>query len=363
MKTAIVHDWLNGRRGGERVLETLLELHPNATIYTLFYERGTVSPAIARRRIVTSWLDRLPGVYRFYRNLAPLFPAAIGSLKLDEYDLVISSSHAAAKAVNAGAAPHISYCHTPMRYIWDAAEDYSPGAIRRLALAAVGSRLRHWDQRSADRVHYFIANSRFVQDRIRRHYGRDAAVIHPPVDTRFFTPAGERRDGFYLAAGALVPYKRIDLVVHAFNQLRKQLIVTGTGPEASRLRKIAGSTVKFTGWVEDSQLRDLYRRARAVVVAARDDFGIAPVEAQSCGCPVIAFAAGGSLETVRDGESGIFFNQQHPDAIANAIRRFETRHWPEESVRSHVEGFSREVFKLRFESCVRSFLDGKAATA
>jgi glycosyltransferase involved in cell wall biosynthesis len=362
MKTAIVHDWLNGARGGEKVLEALLELYPDSTIFTLFYERGRISPQISSKRIVTSWLDRVPGVYRFYRNLAPLFPSAIESLKLNGFDLVISSSHAVAKSVDSGAARHISYCHTPMRYIWDAADDYRPGAIRRAALKCVRPRLRQWDAESSNRVHHFVANSSFVRERIRRCYGRDAEVIYPPVNTDFFTPASDRtRDEFYLAAGALVAYKRVDAVIAAFNQLGKPLVVAGAGPEMRRLRRHAGPNVKFFGWVSDQQLRELYRRARALVFAAREDFGIVPLEAQACGCPVIAYAAGGALETVVEWESGVFFDRQDPDAIVQAIRQFEHLRWNQDRLRSQALGFSRELFKSRFRAFVQQCLDGEKA--
>src|SRR5262245_1238922 len=259
MKTAIVHDWLNGMRGGERVLEALLELYPSAPIYTLFYQRGSVSPAIAGRRIITSWLDRVPGVYRFYRNMLPIFPAAVESLSLDEFDLVISSSHAVAKCVRPGRALHVSYCHTPMRYLWDAGDDYRPDLLRRTALSLVRSRFRRWDSEVSSRVRYFIANSHFVRKRIQRYYGRDADVVYPPVDTTYFTPPHETSSRrFYLAAGALVAYKRFDLIVRAFNQLQKPLVIAGTGPELRKLRKMAASNVEFTGWVNDSNLRELY---------------------------------------------------------------------------------------------------------
>jgi glycosyltransferase involved in cell wall biosynthesis len=365
MKTAIVHDWLNGMRGGEKVLEALLELYPDSTIYTLFYERGAVSSSIARRRIITSWMDRLPGVYRFYRNLAPLFPAAVRSLKLERFDLVISSSHAAAKCVDPRGARHISYCHTPMRYIWDAADDYRLGPIRRAALGCVRNRLRNWDRETSGRVDHFIANSRFVRERIRRCYSRDAAVIPPPVDTEFFTlpQAGSHREEFYLAAGALVPYKRVDVIVNAFNQSRKPLVIAGIGPEMQSLKKIAASNIKFLGRVDDFQLRDLYRRARGLVFAAREDFGIVPVEAQSCGCPVIAYEAGGALETVQDGVSGIFFPRQTAEDIARAVEVFEGMRWSPERVRLCTEDFTREKFKARIQTFSDESLDRKRAAA
>jgi glycosyltransferase involved in cell wall biosynthesis len=359
MRVAVVHDWLNGMRGGEKVLEAILELYPDATIYTLFHERGKVSPVIESHRIVTSWLNQIPGVYRFYRHLLPLFPAAAGSLDLRGFDLVISSSHAVAKGVRTGPATHICYCHTPMRYIWDAEEDYAFNGLQRAAMKLLRGRLRRWDCETAQRVDKFITNSRFVQKRIRDYYGRDSEVIYPPVNTRFFMPqAGVEREEFYLAAGALVRYKRIDLVVEAFNRLGHALVVAGSGPELGGLRKIAGPNIAFRGAVTDEELRRLYRHARAVVLAAREDFGMVAVEAQSCGCPVIAFAGGGLAEAVRDGISGVLFAEQHVDDIVHAVRRFEGMTWTLERVRQQVEVFSRE----KFQDGIRKFINERIGT-
>ncbi len=353
MKVAVVHDWLNGMRGGEKVLEAILELYPLATIYTLFHEPGKVSRSIQSHRIVTSWLNRVPGIYRYYRNFLPLFPTAIESFDLGDFDLVISSSHAVAKGVRAGSATHLSYCHTPMRYIWDAEQDYGFNRVRHLAMRALRSRLRRWDRETARGVDHFIANSRFVHGRIHTCYGRDSEIIYPPVDTKFFTPSPScPREDFYLSAGALVPYKRIDKIIEAFNKLGRRLVVAGTGPELNRLRKAAKTNVDFRGWVTDEELRRLYRSAKALVTAAREDFGIIAVEARACGCPVIALDAGGSSETIQDGINGILFAEQRVDDIARAIRRFETMTWPVEPVRRQVERFSRENFQARIRSFV-----------
>ena len=353
MKTAIVHDWLNGMRGGEKVLEALIELYPEATIYTLFCERVKVPASIGGRRIVTSWLDRLPGIYRHYRNLLPLFPAAVESFDLRDFELVISSSHAVAKSANAPQALHVSYCHTPMRYLWDTESGYAVRWHQRLALHTIRGRLQQWDRDTSRRVDHFIANSRFVQGRIRQYYDRESDVIYPPVDTRFYTPSGETpREDFYLAAGAMVSYKRFDVILDAFRRIGRRLLVAGGGAEFKRLQRSAGSNVRFLGWVSDSELRDLYRRARAFVFAAREDFGIMPVEARACGCPVIGLASGGVLESVRDGASGVLFETQEAEAIVQAIVRFESRSWSSEQVRSGVEEFSRERFKEQFRGFV-----------
>jgi glycosyltransferase involved in cell wall biosynthesis len=357
MKTAIVHDWLNGMRGGEKVLEALIELYPEATIYTLFCERVKISAAIGNCRIVTSWLDRVPGIYRHYRNLLPLFPSAVESFDLRDFELVISSSHAVAKSVRTPQALHVSYCHTPMRYLWDEEAGYAMQWHQRFALNAIRDRLRQWDRETARRVDHFIANSQFVRGRIRQYYGRESDVIYPPVDTRFYSPSGEiSREDFYLAAGAMVSYKRFDLILEAFRKNGRRLLVAGGGAEFHRLQRLAGPNVRFLGWVSDAELRELYRRARAFVFAAREDFGIMPVEARSSGCPVIALAAGGVLETVRDGISGVLFETQQSDAIVQAIVRFESRSWSNEQVRAGVEEFSRE----RFKEQIRRFTAEKA---
>lgn len=353
MRVAIVHDWLNGMRGGEKVLEALLELFPEAPVYTLFHDPGKVSKAIESHRIIPSWLNRLPGSRRHYRNFLPLFPSAVKSWNFSEFDLVISSSHAAAKGIRAGNALHICYCHTPMRYVWDAEDDYSFGGLQRIALRTMRRRLQRWDCEAANRVDHFIANSRFVRERIREYYGRDAEVIPPPIDTHFYAPStDDRREDFYLAAGALAPYKRFDIVVQAFNTLDRRLVIAGAGPELKKLRAMAKSNIDVRGWVTDEGLRRLYRSAKALVFAAREDFGMVAIEAQACGCPVVAFGAGGSSETVQDGVNGILFADQHPNDLIEAIRRFETMTWPEDRVRHRVEMFSRETFQSKIRKFV-----------
>ncbi len=360
MRIAVVHDWLNGMRGGEKVLESLLEIYPEATIFTLFHERGKVSRAIESHRIVTSWLNRIPGVYRHYRNLLPLFPSAIESFDLTEFDLVISSSHAVAKGVRARQAAHICYCHTPMRYVWDAEDDYAFDPLRRIVMQTIRPRMQRWDCEAANRVDHFIANSRFVRERIRAYYGRDAEIIHPPIDTGFFSPSPTKtRSDFFLAAGALVPYKRFDLVVDAFNRIGRRLVIAGSGPELKRLRNRAGSNIDVRGWVTNEELRRLYRNARGLVFAGREDFGMVAVEAQACGCPVIALGAGGSSETVQDGINGTLFAEQHVDDIVRAVRRFESLTWPEEQVRHQVEIFSREAFQTKIRKFVGDRIEEK----
>jgi glycosyltransferase involved in cell wall biosynthesis len=337
-------------------------MFPDATIYTLFHERGKVSPFIESHLIVTSGLNRIPGVYRFYRNLLPLFPLAVGSWDFSSYDLVISSSHAVAKGINPGCAPHICYCHTPMRYIWDAEEDYGMNGVTRVAFRIIRERLRHWDRESAKRVSRFIANSHFVQERIRRYYDRESDVVPPPVDTDFFKLSESLvREDFYLTTGALVPYKRFDIVIRAFNALGKRLVVAGTGPELKKLRSVAASTIDIRGWVSNDELRRLYRTAKALVYIAREDFGIVGVEAQCCGCPVIAYRVGGMAEIVRDGFNGLFIAEQRERDVIDAIGRFEKMNWPPKQVSEGVERFSRAIFEAKIrriiQSCVPQIAD------
>ena len=326
MRVALVHDWLTGMRGGEKVLESLCAIFPaeskSADVFTLFYvdDPGRISPAIRAHRITVSSLNRLPGAGRYYRYLLPLMPAAVESFDLRGYDLVISSSHAVAKGARVPqGVPHICYCHTPMRYLWTASHA-SP--LRHMALSMFERHLRDWDVRSSAGVTKFIANSENVRCRIQKAYGRDAEVIYPPVDTEFFTP-GDAEAGagaYYLVVSALEPYKRVDLAIQAAMRLGRPLVVVGRGTEAKKLRRLAGSQmqVAFTGWVSDERLRELYRGCRALLFPGLEDFGMVPVEAQACGRPVIAFRDGGATETCT-----FFFDRQSTDSLIQAILDFE----------------------------------------
>ena len=301
-KVALVHDWLTGMRGGERCLEALCDLFPEADLFTLLHVKGSVSELIERRRIHTSPIQALPFAASRYRYYLPLFPWAVERLSLDGYELILSGSHCVAKGVKVPpGALHIAYVYTPMRYIWDLHHAYVDpgrmGPLSRTLLRIVAGHLRRWDLMVNDRVHYFAAISRHVADRIRHHYGRDAEVIHPPVETARFHIA-DRPDDYYLVAGAFAPYKRIDLAIEAFNRLRRRLVIVGEGQEGRRLRRIAGPTIEFLGWRPDDEFAGLLARCRALVFPGEEDFGILPVEAMACGRPVIAFGKGGIMETV-----------------------------------------------------------------
>jgi len=371
MRVALVHDWLTGMRGGERCLEVFCELYPQADLYTLLHVPGTVSPVIERRRIVTSFVQRLPGAARRYRYYLPLFPSAVERFDLRGYDLVLSSSHCVAKGVLAPGGPHVCYCFTPMRYVWDMYEEYfgrSAGVLTRGLMPPVAAALRRWDRRTSRRVDHFVAISRLVADRIRRFYGRPAEVIHPPVDVQRFRLAEDDPEDFYLVVSALAPYKRVDLAVAAATRLGRRLLVVGTGPEEAKLRAQAGRTVEFLGWRNDDEVADLYRRCRALLFPGLEDFGIVPLEAMAAGRPVIAFGAGGALETVVpvDGDeppTGLFFREQTVDALIEAVRRFEREadRFDPKALRARAELFDRPRFKERIAVYLGVCLTGARA--
>lgn len=375
MKVALVHDWLTGTRGGERVLLALVELFPDAEIFTLLHVPGSVPTAIEDRPIHASFVQRLPGARRVYRYLLPVFPNAIERFELAGFDLVISSSHCVAKGIRPPpGTPHLCYCHTPMRYVWDAYEDYfGPGRASpwvRAAAPRVVRRLRRWDRASASRVHAFVANSEHVRGRIRRCYGRDAAVVPPPVDLDRFRASATRED-FALIVSALVPYKRVDLAVEAFNRLAKPLVVVGGGPELPRLRRAAGPTVQLVGPLPDRDVADLMGRCRAFLMPQEEDFGIAAVEAQAAGAPVIALARGGALETVvghpgsetdppdpprSPGATGVFFHRQTPEALARAVQAFEGLSFDPGDLRANVQRFRPDAFRAGITARVNALL-------
>jgi len=331
-RVALVHDWLTGMRGGEKCLEPACRRWPGAALFTLLHNRGSVSPAIEGLRPRVSWLGKLPGVARYYRHLLPVFPAAARWRIPADRDLVLSFSHCVAKAATPPAGvPHVCYCFTPMRYAWHMRDAYfgtgRSGRVKAAVIDRVLRRLRDWDRATADRVTHFVAISRTIRDRIRDSYGRPSTVIYPPVDTDFYTPTTGPRDGYYLVVSALAPYKRFDLAVGACRKLGRELVVIGAGQDGARLKAVAGPGVTFLGWQPDAVIRDHFRRAKALLFPGEEDFGIVPVEAQACGCPVIAFGRGGATETVRPlggpDPTGVFFGEQTVDAVADAIERFE----------------------------------------
>jgi glycosyltransferase involved in cell wall biosynthesis len=357
---ALVHDWLTGLRGGERVLEQLCLLYPEADIFTLVHVAGSAGEIIERHRISTSFLDRLPK--RLYRRYLPLFPLAIESLDLTGYDLVVSTSHSVAKGCKPGPdAMHVAYIHTPMRYVWDQFDAYfgrnRAGLVTRLVARTVAPLLRRWDVLSTRRAHALIANSRFVAERIRRYWRREAdAVVYPPVDTSRFVPAAEgpAPEDYALIVSALVPYKRIELAISAFSRLKRPLWIVGDGPERLRLAKAAGPSVRFLGSVGQNELPRLYAGARFFVLPGEEDFGIAAVEAQAAGRPVLALGRGGALETVVEGKTGIFFPEPTVESLLEGIAAID-RLQPD-PIRIHQEARRFDVARFRPE--LKRAIDG-----
>lgn len=364
-------------RGGERVLHQLALCNPQADLYTLIHVPGSTSSAIDGLRVHTSPLNRIPGAALHYRKLLPLFPWAIERFRLDDYDLVISVSHAVAKSVPVGAKTvHLDYCLTPMRYVWDQADAYLGRGLRRTCAAPLVHYLRRFDvsRSTPHHVTRFIAISRCVAERIQRHYGRLASVVHPPVEIERIQPSTRDPEDFYLLVGGFVAYKREDLVLEAFRRLGRRLVVVGDGPTRRRLQAAAPANVEFTGRIADADLADLYARCRALIYPQEEDFGIAAVEAQAAGRPVIAFARGGALDTVRPllhikgaeeihdletaGATGLFFEHQSPEDLCVAVLAFEknAERFDARQIRGHAELFSCSRFRIDFQREVQSAL-------
>ena len=372
LRVALVHDWLTGMRGGEKCLEVLCELFPHADLYTLVHSRGSVSKTIESRTVRESWIARLPGGRRHYRWYVPLYPLAVESFDLSGYDLVISTSHCAAKgALTRADALHVCYCFTPVRYFWDLYPDYfGPGRgsrLGRMLAPWIAHYFRIWDRVSADRVDLFVADSRHVRGRIAKHYRRPARVIYPPVDTGFFTPgtsttgppdpgAASGAPAPYLVVSALVPYKGVERTIRVANRRGFPLRIVGTGPEGKRLRSIAGPTVRFEEWLSMEALRDAYRTSRALIQAHEEDFGIAPLEAMACGRPVIALRRGGAAEVVAPG-TGVLFDEATDVALERAIEEFESRRFNPVEVRRHALGFDRQVYREGMEALLHEAVE------
>lgn len=362
MRVALVHDWLTGMRGGEKLLEGLIGLFPGADLYTLVHVPGTTSERIERLRITASPLSRLPGIAGHYRKLLPLFPRAIERFRLTGYDLVVSNSHSFAKGVRVSpGTPHLCSCMTPIRYVWDQADSYLGRGTRRVLAAPLVEYLRRWDRRTStpERVRDFVAISHTVAGRIRRCYGRDARVVHPWVDTERYRPSGEKSQDYYLLVGGFVPYKNERLALEAFRRLGRSLVVAGDGPTRRALEAAAPHNVRFLGRVPDQRLAELYAGCRALVYPQEEDFGIVAVEAQAAGRPVIALARGGARETVMgpgDGPrpTGLFFERADPEALVDAVLEFESveRHFDPAVVRENAERFSLARFQREMRSAI-----------
>jgi glycosyltransferase involved in cell wall biosynthesis len=364
MKVAIVHYWLVGMRGGEKVLEALCEMYPQADIFTHVYVPEMISDLIRQHRIIPTFINSLPNAAKRYKTYLPLMPLALEQLDLRGYDLIISSESGPSKGViSQPEALHVCYCHTPMRYIWNMYHEYRSGAGRltRLLMPPLAHYLRMWDVSSAARVDSFVGNSATVAERIHRYYGRDSVVIHPPVDTGAFSiaPPAELGD-YYLMVGELVSYKRADLAVRAFNKMNRKLVIIGSGEMLEEIRRIAGPNVSVMGSQRFDVLQHHYARCRALVFPGEEDFGMVPVEAMASGRPVIAFGRGGATETVAEGKSGVFFAEQTVDAIIAATKKLDEMTFDPQQIAGHAKQFGREQFLGKMRAHIDGLLENKA---
>jgi glycosyltransferase involved in cell wall biosynthesis len=361
VRTAIVHDWLVTYAGAERALEQILALYPEADLYSLIDFIPREQRAFIRnKKVTTSFLQSFPFAEKKYRSYLPFMPTAIERFDLAAYDLVISSSHAVAKGVLTHERQlHVCYCYTPMRYAWDLEEQYLKESgldhgLKGIAARTVLRSMRRWDRSTADRVDRYIAISHYIAERIKRIYNRDAAVIYPPVDTDAFVPSGAKED-YYVTASRMVPYKRVDLIVEAFSRMPdRTLVVVGDGPDFEKVRAKAGRNIRLLGYQPAAVMQEHLQKARAFVYAAEEDFGIVTVEAQACGTPVICFGRGGSLETVRENGTGVFFREQTVESLQDAVLRFEKicDTFDATMIRRNAEQFGQERFRREFREFV-----------
>ena len=367
MRVALIHYWLVGMRGGEKVIESLCRLYPEADIFTHVVVPEQLSPDIASHRIKTTFISKLPQAAKRYKSYLPLMPMALEHLDLRGYDLIISSESGPSKGIIPPAdALHICYCHSPMRYVWNMFHDYRErtGFVTRMLMPPLSHYLRNWDVLSASRVHHFAVNSHTVARRVATYYRRDSEVIYPPVDTNAFEIAAPADlEDYYLMVGELVGYKRPDLAVEAFNRLGKRLVVIGGGEMLAHLRKIAKPNVTILGPQPFDKLRHHYARCKALVFPGEEDFGIVPVEAMASGRPVIAFGKGGATETVLDGETGLLFNHQTIDDIIDAVERVERMDFDPEAIAAHAASFGENVFTRKMKAFIHKCLnDGEHAS-
>lgn len=364
---ALVHDYLNQYGGAERVLEELHTLFPSAPVYTSMYWPEKMSPTIRGLDVRTSFMQRLPMVTRNHQPFLLLYPLAFESFDLSGFDVVISNSSAFCKGVvTAPGTLHICYCLTPMRWVWNYhayIEREHIGLAARMVLPAAISQLRSWDVATAQNVDRFLAISKSVAARIRKYYRRDATVIYPPVNCDAFQVPACRVEDYYLIASRLIPYKRIDLAVDAFTKLGIRLKISGNGRDLGSLRSRAGRNVEFVGRVSDSELKQLYAGCRGLVFPGEEDFGIAPLEANASGRPVIAYAGGGALDTVVDGHTGILFERQEVECLIAAVRRAEATAWDPDELRAHARKFDRQVFREQLQQFVGESIAAHAAGA
>lgn len=362
MKVVILHDWLTGFRGGERVLEALCEMYPDAPIYTLIHKKGSTSKVIESKEIVTSFLDKIPGIYNNYRKFLPLMPLAVELMRIrHQADLVISSSHCVIKGLKKPVgATHISYIHSPMRYIYDQFDNYFKDAsyFVRVAITLVRPFLIWWDKRSNRNVDEMIANSNFVKERIQNYYERSARVIHPFVELEDFQKEGVEKEEFYLMVSAFAPNKKVDLAIKSFNRLGKELKIIGSGSseEVNRLKNLANDNIKFLGFASREEVIDHYYKTKGFIFPGVEDFGITPLEANAAGTAVIGHAVGGLIETQTD-KTALLYKSSSVDGLVNAVKDFETKSMLKEELIENANRFSKEVFCEKISSFVNNVLD------
>jgi glycosyltransferase involved in cell wall biosynthesis len=365
VRVALIHDWLTGMRGGERALLAFCEMFPDADLFTLVQVPGATDPIIEGRRVQTSLIQRLPFAGRLYRHYLPLFPLAIEQFDLDGYDLVLSTSHCAAKSVIvAGQTRHLCYCLTPMRYAWDQFDAYfgveRVGRPMHHLMRPIMAAMARWDRATAGRVHRYLAISQYVARRISLYYNRQSSIVYPPVETTFYTPSLEAEPAAgFLVVSALVPYKRVDLAISAARRAQVPLTIVGDGPDREALEAFAGGDARFLGWCTNEQIRDLYRSSLATLLPGEEDFGIVPLEAQACGRPVVALGRGGALETVIDGVTGVLV-EPGEEALAEGLRRAQDTQWDAAAIRSHAERFSRGRFVREIEVAIEETMSAPA---
>jgi glycosyltransferase involved in cell wall biosynthesis len=359
MSTVLVHDYLNQAGGAERVVESLHEVFPSAPIFTSIYDKAKMPAAFAKMKIHTSFMQRLPFVMKHFKRYLPLFPFAFESFNLSEYDVIVSSSSAWGKGVRKRKDQiHFCYCHSPMRFVWmyeNYVEKEGFGRFTKAILPLIIKWLKKWDIKTNRGVDHFIANSKTTQTRIKLFYGRESDVIYPPVDTNFFKPQSNEIKDYFLVVSRLNPYKRIDLAIEAFNELGLPLYIIGTGPDEARLKAISKNNIKFLGRLSDTDVVKYYSSCKGFILPGEEDFGLTPVEAQACGRPVIAYRAGGAMESVIEGTTGIFFDKQEKDSLVRAVKEFFSVSFNKDVIRRNALRFDKAEFKRK----IKEYVDAK----
>lgn len=363
MRVALVHDYLNQYGGAERVLEAFTEIFPNAPIYTLIYDPKQIRGVFSDKKIRTSFLQKVPFAKSKHRIFPLLMPIAVEQFDLSDYDVVLSDSTSFAKGViTRPETLHICYCHTPLRYAWDDSHKYIeefglPRPIKTLVPFFMNY-IRLWDKEAALRVDKFLCNSHFVAKRIKKYYDRDAQVIYPPVDVKAFSIGNSNKEKFFLMVGRLQAYKRFDIAIQAFNKLGKPLKIIGDGPERKKLEKMAGKNIEFLGERYEEDLKKCYQGCQAFILPQEEDFGLIAIEAMAAGKPVIAYQGGGALESVKEGETGLFFDEQTPESLIKAIRKFRPANFNSKKIHKHALKFDKEKFKKKIKDFVeKSYYD------